>query len=467
MTNELSEQQQAIITSPPTGNLLIRGETGSGKTTVLVKRGAWLKSKFPDCSLLFVTWNAPLQGYTRGLLSQEGVVGVDVVTFQSWVKGVVAEMQRELKPAATGREAKFYLEKAKERNSRLWGDHRFFSVGEEFWFQEFDWIFGQANRDRQSYLDAERTFLEQGQDRECIWAVFASYLDILEEYKRSDRLNTAEPILDIVEDNSGQLPEQFRYDHVLIDEVQDFEPAWLKALALLPRQSLTLASDLAQRTCDTRYTWEEVGIPLAPGSIRNLEGSYRTTRQIAEVARFLTQDDPLKIHEDYVGPSLPQRDGPSVKKITRPRYDLHALSEAIKYVDRLQLNCPNETCVIAAQCESSAVGIGASLTSLEVPNRVESVDSVAPRPGEVLVTTLEWLRGREFDHVVLVGLEDRTFPGFYLLNDHSERTRNRRNALRRLLYMAMTRARKSCTLSGGVPFTCFLEKVPGHLFKLI
>jgi superfamily I DNA/RNA helicase len=91
---------------------------------------------------------------------------------------------------------------------------------------------------------------------------------------------------------------------------------------------------------------------------------------------------------------------------------------------------------------------------------------ISPGPGQILVTTFHQLKGLEFDHVVLTGMEDNTLPAWYLNLETSETPEEKMNFLRRLVYVAMTRARKSCVLAGATPFSRFFDEVPSRHFAL-
>lgn len=85
----------------------------------------------------------------------------------------------------------------------------------------------------------------------------------------------------------------------------------------------------------------------------------------------------------------------------------------------------------------------------------------------VLVTTYHQLKGLEFEHIVLLSLEDRTMPEFFFQRSDSELPVEKEQYLRRLLYVAMTRSKKTLTLCGGRPFSRFFKDVPADLFVMI
>ena len=87
--------------------------------------------------------------------------------------------------------------------------------------------------------------------------------------------------------------------------------------------------------------------------------------------------------------------------------------------------------------------------------------------GGVVVTTYHQLKGLEFDHVVIMGLHDAQYPGRLLENVPEEDQADEENLLRRVLYVAMTRAKESATLVGSEPFCRFLKDVPDDLIEKV
>jgi superfamily I DNA/RNA helicase len=465
-----TDDQEKIIQFEPSGNLLIRGEAGSGKTTVLAKRGEWIREQAADTSMLFLTYNAALERYVERVMAAEGFHNIEVTTFHSWVRRFVTEMGGEWKPPANQKQQGDLLQQALDAQAGKWKEHRLFSQPKTFWKEEFEWIFGQAIQDKNTYLNAVRSGrgsqirVARGEDRECVWCVFASYANLLSRHGQSDNANIAQAVLDVVRENNGQFPERLRFDHVFIDEVQDFDAAWLLSVAPIPRYSLTLAGDLAQRIYRRTFTWKSVGIPIPASRSKKLQGSHRTTKQIMEVAQYLATNEDLKADEDYLPPTIPNRQGPKVVRINRSKW-WAAQDEAVSYASQLVKRHPSDTFVLAAQFNKSASKLGDALKKGGVPHQVASGRDINTEPGEVLVTTFHQLKGLEFDHVILTGMEDGTVPGFYLKLDSSETPEERMNYLKRLVYVAMTRARKTCCLVGGTPFSRFFDEVPLYSFE--
>ena len=66
-----------------------------------------------------------------------------------------------------------------------------------------------------------------------------------------------------------------------------------------------------------------------------------------------------------------------------------------------------------------------------------------------------------------MGLHDAQYPGRILDSVAQEDKELEASLLRRVLYVAMTRAKQSVTLVGSLPFCRFFEDVPEELFDSI
>ena len=123
-----------------------------------------------------------------------------------------------------------------------------------------------------------------------MWQVFSTYNTMLARQGHYDFANPGGLVLACVQEKQGKYLDSLRFDHVFIDEVQDFDRSWLLAMAPIPRTTLTMAGDLAQRIYKRSFTWQGVGIQLPPARSRKLVGSHRTTQQIMDVAKHLVDN---------------------------------------------------------------------------------------------------------------------------------------------------------------------------------
>lgn len=87
-----------------------------------------------------------------------------------------------------------------------------------------------------------------------------------------------------------------------------------------------------------------------------------------------------------------------------------------------------------------------------------------PAPGDVVLMTIHGAKGKEFDHVYLAGLVEDELPSFQSKKggDHSpEMEEERRNC-----FVAITRARRSLTLSFAEQYRGWPKKPSRFLYEL-
>jgi superfamily I DNA/RNA helicase len=472
-----SEEQQAVIDLDPSQHLLIRGQAGSGKTTVLAARAGRIISAMNKGSLLFLTYNAALSAYVKKAFAQSGMKGdIDVRTFHDWArnaaKGFGFEFTGWVDGKARSEQIKVLVNEAKDEV----GAHRLFELSDApeltaWWGDEIAWLFGQHITRLDDYLAVERTgrgtaVRVSQEDRRFIWCVYELYEEWLEDTRQEDYDNPAGLLLRTLMERGEDLPDEFRYDHVMIDEVQDFDKSWLLAAAKIPRVSLSMAGDLAQKIYRRSFSWSSVGIQVQGGRSRRLSASHRTTRQIMDVAEHFLANNDVTSSSDFTEPIRPNKNGDKVRLLVadNPKqaydhgYDWIAESFKRMRTTSVAVVLPFSRQLYPAQKALEQRGLtvkkakGAGLGSFG---------------GGVVVTTFHQLKGLEFDHVVIMGLHDAQYPGRILENMPEEDQEEEISLMRRVLYVVMTRAKQSVTLVGSAPLCRFFDGVSDELFDQI
>lgn len=94
----------------------------------------------------------------------------------------------------------------------------------------------------------------------------------------------------------------YKYDAILIDEAQDLEDSWIKAiLRFLNTKSnnLILCIDEAQNIYKRKHSWKEIGINVwGRGKSKRLKTNYRNTRQITQLGFYLYKEDIPEIYSE-------------------------------------------------------------------------------------------------------------------------------------------------------------------------
>jgi hypothetical protein len=295
LTFEFTEEQQEIIDLVPSSDLLIRGQAGSGKTTVLAARAGNIVSTMAGGSILSLTYNSALCGYVKKYFANAGIGrGVDVHTFHEWAKTSADRMGYRLGGWIDEKKRKKKIEQIIANLLSNGESHRPFNLEEnseylQWWSDEISWLFGQRVNQVSEYQNTERvgrgtSIRLSVSDRSIVWSVFEDYSQWLKDTGQEDYDNPGGLVFDLLSSDESELPENLRYDHVLIDEVQDFDRSWLLAAAKIPRVSLCLAGDIAQRIYKRNFTWKSVGIKVQGQRTRLLGSTHRATKQTMDVA---------------------------------------------------------------------------------------------------------------------------------------------------------------------------------------
>jgi DNA helicase-2/ATP-dependent DNA helicase PcrA len=231
--------------------------------------------------------------------------------------------------------------------------------------------------------------------------------------------------------------EALTYEHLLIDEAQDLSPVELAVLiqTVSGGRSVTLAGDVAQRLyMDNGFSgWEDLlrELGLSHVQVEPLQITDRSTEQVMEFARDVL--GPLAI-----GPApRATRAGAPVELFSFAHTGdaVGFLSEALR---ELSADEPQASIAVVARYVEQADVFYAGLRQAEIPNLRRVAEQDFPFKAGVDVTDLRQVKGLEFDYVILVEVNQSTYP----VDDES----------RHLLHIGATRAAHQLwLLSTGKP----------------
>lgn len=202
---------------------------------------------------------------------------------------------------------------------------------------------------------------------------------------------------------------RFEYEHIVIDEAQDLAPLEVRVLldCVSEGQSVTIAGDRAQKMIfDNGFTdWPELlrdaGLPHV--AIQPLKISYRSTRQVMELSRFVL--GPLHNPSEQ----LIAREGAPVGF-----YGFGDTGEAVAFLAEALRNLmqrePTASVALITRYPQQADVYFDALRIAEVPKvrRVGRQD-FSFTPG-IDVTDVRQVKGLEFDYVVILDPTAQNFP---------------------------------------------------------
>jgi DNA helicase-2/ATP-dependent DNA helicase PcrA len=215
------------------------------------------------------------------------------------------------------------------------------------------------------------------------------------------------------------------YEHLMIDEVQDFSPLELAVLldATSVQRSVTLAGDTAQAIAPEHgfTNWAELldFLGIAHERVEPLRVSYRSTREIVDVAEHVL--GPLMGDVRPVAPraGAPVESFPFSSAGECAEFLSHALKELLR-------NEPDASVALLARHPEQARLAYDALVRAEVPSLRLVADQDFSFVAGIDVTDVRQSKGLEFDIVILLDANDASYPAT--------------DDARRLLHVAMTRA---------------------------
>lgn len=428
-----TDEQLIIINRGDPGAFIVRGAAGSGKTTSALHRLRFVTRQFlkrrerlgttDPVHVLVLTYNSTLRGYVAELAANEvephEALILDVLTFGKWSQNITG-MDRVIDDGQ--------LEtKIAELAKGVGLDARFVSDEIEYVLGRF--LPGEIER----YLDPRLRRVGRGNsprfDRSTMMR------DVIEPYIAWKRDVARLPDWNDIAVATAEMRNGPWYDVVVADEVQDFSANQLRAINahVATPHSATFVLDQAQQIYARGFAWSEVGMTVTSANSRRLRVNHRNTQQIAAFAAPIVRD--LATSEDATVPDVTQcRAGDHQPLVLRGLYDAQ-IDRAIRLLSqRLK---PNET---AAFLHPWGIldRIGKALNR----NGFAHVDltrrSCWPRGDEqVALITMHSAKGLEFDHIFLLGLNDKFTRHGNEADDTDLET------LRRLFAMSITRARES------------------------
>jgi len=433
----LDAEQFRLLTRDGEELLVVAGSAGSGKTTVALHRLAYLSfhdpARFRPGRSLVLVFGRALQRYIARVLPALGVHGVQVKTLREWAVERLPHHFEDLPPATSEATPAAVVRFKTHRLLVPWLAEAARAHPRAHPVALFDLLF------------TDRAWLAEGVARHAPGAFSERELAEIQRWcadlhfrrvEGGDEATEEPPMYD--EEDAmillrleqllrGPLRhgarQALRYDHLVIDEAQDFSPLELQVLLETARGgSVTLAGDTAQRVTDNDFRdWGEVleAVGQAHAVVEPLRVSYRSTRQIMELAHQVL--GPLA----PAAPARATRDGLPVEllRFGSAGAALTFLADALQDLVRRE---PEASVAVLTRSPAQADEAYAVLARSEVPGlgRVRDQE-FAFAPG-VEVTDVVQTKGLEFDYVVLLGVDADSYPGT--------------ESARHLLHVGLTRA---------------------------
>ena len=291
--------------------------------------------------------------------------------------------------------------------------------------EEIGWLLGQGIRNQSTYLEVRRTGRRTGlnkQQRLRVFEIYSRYMRYLRDQDAPDsESGNNKKVIDF-DDIGNQVVNHCELreckpiaSRLIVDEVQDLSRTWLDALRRTVSGKIVYAGDPSQSIYGRGFTWRDVaGQRIVP---IHLTEDFRCTQQIYLAARSLMDFD--RGDEAEIGTAGQRRPNGSKPRLVFCKDGASQVEKVVQLVNQLRHNDPEGSIAIAAPRKG-------------LLNELKNSCAVD------LATTLHSLKGLEADHVILAYLDEEYFD---FTNEYTQEDTNRH-----LLYVGMTRAKKSLTM---------------------
>ncbi|MGA7415482.1 MAG: UvrD-helicase domain-containing protein, partial [Bryobacteraceae bacterium] len=457
-------KQRKLVSMQANGPVRVLGGAGTGKTVVAMHRARYLAEEVfnkKEDRILFTTFTRNLatdiQENLRKLCSVDALSRIDVVNLDAWVANFLRGQGYRHQVVFDEDENEAWAYALNQAPADL-------GLTPSFYRSEWEQVVQAQNlTDADQYLKASRIGRGTRLGREAkkrIWPVFQEYRAQLNEQGKKEYVDLLRDARGLIQSKGISMP----YRAVIVDEAQDMSAEAFRLLrAIVPEgpNDLFVVGDAHQRIYRHRVSLGQCGINIK-GRGKKLKINYRTTDEIRRFAVALLEArdiDDLDAGADqqkgYM--SLTHGKPPFVHAFASFGDEMKFLTEHIRGLQ--EEGAPIESICVVGRTKRILESYTSQLQAAGVAtyeikrNTAEQRD----KPG-LRIATMHRVKGLEFEHVIVVGANKGVIPLDAAVNDAEDNVakRDADTSERSLLYVALTRARKSASVTGYGGFTPLL-----------
>jgi len=459
----LHPSQRGLVDRVFRGPAKVSGSAGTGKTVVAMHRARHLARQGQQVLLTsYVTTLCDnVERNLRRLCSGAELARITVSTVHKQALAVVRQVKPRVRPAKD-EDARRLLDTLRIRHAPAFDKA----------FVEAEWehvVRLQGIGSWAEYRSARRTGRGRGlavKQRKLLWQVFGGTLEALEARGLLDWPGLCVAAERMLEAGEARSP----FSAVIVDEVQDLKPPelrFLKALCAEDPGNLMVCGDAGQRIYPGGFSLSALGIEVR-GRAAVLRINYRTTEQIRQVADRMLGD----VSDDMDGGSETRSGTRSLLRGPAPSLVGHPSSAseseaAVQQIARWrQEGLAPEAIGVFARTGRRMDDFARSLEAAGHPWRRLS-DRQPLASGGIQLGTMHRAKGLEFKAVLVLDCGAAALPNSHALRglddpqDHEAAVERER----RLLYVAMTRARDELVVTWTGAPSRFLAPLLGRAEK--
>jgi len=454
--------QRKLIFRDWNGPVRVLGGAGTGKTVVAMHRAKWLAEQTlndRDKKILFTTYTKNLavdiEHNLKNICSAEVMRKIEVINLDAWVKRFLDKQGYPIKYAFDDKEKKNLWEQAlilKPDESEL---------PNSFYLEEWEKVIQpQSISNLAEYFKARRLGRGVRLDRAVrkeIWPVFENYRLGLNDAGLKETEDAYRDVVTLIKSKGLQLP----YYSVIVDEAQDFGLNAFKLMRHMVTEhvnDLFIVGDSHQRIYGSKVVLSHCDIKVV-GRSHKLKINYRTTEQIRHTAvsildgiAFDDLDNGVDEQKGYR--SLMTGEAPLIQCFNNVQEESDFIINSLQALTSEELD---KSCIaVRRHIDIERYCIAAAAAGINYYKVDHNTLDNNHHKG-VRVATMHRVKGLEFDNMYVAGVNDGVMPLNILNSDDSTIIREHEQRERSLLYVAITRAKRFCSVTGFGTLSLFVR----------
>jgi len=466
----LDYDQKKLVDFSLSGPTLIKGGPGSGKSTVALYRvGTIIRRAIAEkkpVRILFTTYTNALIKASNQLLKR--ILEIEHVSPNSEL--IKLEVQTldsiAIRISTNGSDRPFMSDDGDQKYSLVSAKANFHPEGtnqsenvlimkaierlrDDYLLEEFEWVIeGQGLDTLEEYLKVDRVgrgISFDARTRKAIWQLYKSSRNFIHQLHQTTwgelRLKAIERIL------NGEWNEE--WDYVFVDEAQDLTPIALSLAVELctSPKGIFLTADALQSLYNKGFAWKNVHRALnVIGRTRVLKRNYRTTRQIAEAAATLLDNNDAVEDEEALDQFFVHT-GPAPKVFSAPSEDemFMWLAHEIQIAAR-ELQLPTASAAILLPTNDLARSTAIRMNALGLRTDYLAGKDLNLQSTAAKAITIFSAKGLEFPIIAIPYVEEGNIPRS-LPDEREDDLENHLKQELRLLYVGCTRSMRRLLIS--------------------
>lgn len=451
-----TKEQESCLNYAGNKTLMVKGIAGAGKSLVIQALAKQLLAAYSadkKNKVAIFTFSNTLNSATKEFLKINGEQEeyITVTTLTSYItyvyNAVGAPKLKIYTDPLYSKVKKEAVQTALEQHKKKNGEHRFHNLDLQFWIEEFDWMkdMNVSVQDMNYYLGLQRKgrggkVRMSSVDRLTAFQLFTYYDQAMKAKGLGDWIDHSLYLIR----NPGRIPDELKFDHILIDEAQDLSLAQMMAAMMLFRKDMIVAMDMNQRIFDKQWTPKLLGIET---TTKKLTKSMRTTKQIDNLAESIREkNEGILAEDDKSVRAIPEKEGPVPQLVhledvaSEKKYVIEQVKAYLKQNSKISIG-------IIASRNLQIKTYATWMTDAGIPHEIIQKDSTfsMAKPGVKIVNVYN-AKGLEFSRVIIPQFIEGNFPYSHKTDDEEEMQLFLAKC-RNLVYVGMTRAQFSLVLT--------------------